>query len=107
VISKERQAEVLRLFHAEKWKVGTIATQLALHHGTVRRALTRGGVALPSPSSRPSIADGYVALIVETLEQYPRLPASRLYAMAKARGYPGGPDHFRRVVARHRPRPVA
>jgi transposase len=27
--------------------------------------------------------------------------------MVKARGYPGGPDHFRRVVGRHRPRKAA
>jgi hypothetical protein len=27
--------------------------------------------------------------------------------MVKQRGYGGGPDHFRHVVARYRPRPVA
>jgi transposase len=27
--------------------------------------------------------------------------------MARERGYSGGPDHFRRVVSRHRPRPPA
>ena len=27
--------------------------------------------------------------------------------MVKARGYPGSPDHFRGLVARHRPRPAA
>ncbi len=107
MIAKEREAEVLRLYHAEKWKVGTIATQLGLHHGTVRRALERAGVCVEARARRTSIADPYIPLIVETLEQYPRLPASRLYAMVRARGYPGGPDHFRRVVARHRPRPVA
>lgn len=35
---------------------------------------------------------------------YPALCSSRLYQMAKERGYPGGPDHFRHVVARIRPR---
>jgi transposase len=44
---------------------------------------------------------------VETLEKFPKLTAMRLYAMARERGYPGGPDHFRRVVARHRPRKPA
>ena len=27
--------------------------------------------------------------------------------MGRERGYPGGPDHFRHVVARYRPAPVA
>jgi hypothetical protein len=34
-ISKEREAEILRLHYAEKWPVGTIAKQLGLHHCTV------------------------------------------------------------------------
>ena len=107
MISKEQTAEVLRLYHAEKWKIGTIAAQLGLHHGTIRRVLTRAGSAPVARAARPSIADAYTPLIVETLAQYPKLPASRLCAMAKARGYSGGPDHFRRAVARYRPRPVA
>ena len=39
MIGREREAEILRLFHAEKWKLGTIARQLGLHHTTVRRVL--------------------------------------------------------------------
>ena len=56
---------------------------------------------------RPSIAESFVGLIVETLEKYPKLTAQRLYEMARQRGYAGSPGHFRRVVSRHRPRPVA
>jgi IS30 family transposase len=44
VISKEKEAEILRLYHAEKWVVGTIATQLAVHHTTVQRVLGQSGV---------------------------------------------------------------
>ncbi|RMG59341.1 MAG: IS21 family transposase, partial [Gammaproteobacteria bacterium] len=33
------------------------------------------------------------------------LTASRLYAMVRERGYPGGPDHFRHQLAHYRPRP--
>jgi len=106
MITKEQAAEVVRLFHAEKWKIGTIAAQLGIHHGTVRRTLSREGVAAPSRVHKPSIVAPYVPLIVETLDTYPRLPASRLYVMAKERGYAGSPDHFRRAVALHRPRPV-
>ena len=56
---------------------------------------------------RPSIADPYVPFMIETLEKYPKLCASRLFEMVKERGYPGRPDHFRTVVSRYRPRPVA
>jgi transposase len=45
--------------------------------------------------------------IRETLEKFPTLTASRLYAMVKSRGYSGSPDHFRHLIALHRPRPKA
>ena len=38
-IDKETSTEILRLYHAEKWKIGTIARQLGVHHSTVRRVL--------------------------------------------------------------------
>lgn len=53
------------------------------------------------------MADPFVGSIVEQLEKCPRLCASRLFEMVKARGYPGGADHFRQVVSRHRPRKPA
>jgi transposase len=107
VIPKETEAEILRLFHAEKWRIGTIAEQLGLHHTTVQRVLRQTGVQAKEISTRPSMADPFAGFIVEQLEKYPRLCASRLYEMVKARGYPGGADHFRRVVGRHRPRKPA
>jgi transposase len=107
VIAKETESEILRLFHAEKWRIGTIAEQLGLHHTTVQRVLRQTGVQATEISTRSSMADPFVGFIVEQLEKYPRLCASRLFEMVKARGYPGGPDHFRRVVGRHRPRKPA
>jgi transposase len=107
MIDKEREADILRLFHAEKWPIGTIASQLGVHHTTVQRVLTETGLAPKVVSPRPSIADPYVPFIVETLAKYPRLHASRVFQMARERGYPGRPDHFRRIVARLRPRPAA
>src|SRR6202012_5686062 len=38
------------------------------------------------------------------LEKFPTLTASRLFAMAYERGYRGSPDHFRHLIALHRPR---
>ena len=47
----------------------------------------------------------YLPFVVQTLKQYPRLTASRLYAMVRERGYSGGADHFRHLMAHYRPRP--
>jgi IS30 family transposase len=44
MISRAMEAEVLRLHHAERWPIGTIARQLMLHHSTVRRVLAQAGV---------------------------------------------------------------
>jgi transposase len=105
MISDERQAEILRMHYAEKWRVGTIATQLGMHHTTVERVLSQAGV--QAVTSRPSMLDPYLPLIIETLKKYPRLRSSRLFEMARQRGYRGGPDHFRHAVSRLRPRPAA
>ncbi len=107
MISPELEAEILRLYHAEKWPPGTIAAQVGVHHTTVRRVLASAGLPAGRHSVRSSMADPYIDFIVVTLEKYPRLTASRLYQMVKGRGYRGGPDHFRAIVARYRPRPQA
>jgi hypothetical protein len=39
MISDEQVAHIRHLFHAEHWKIGTIAAELRLHPDTVRRAL--------------------------------------------------------------------
>lgn len=104
MIAKDREADVLRLFHGEKWPVGTIATQLGLHHTTVQRVLRDAGVEMKVVAPRPSKVCPFVPFIVEQLEKYPRLRASRLFGMIKERGYEGSPDHFRRVVGRLRPK---
>jgi transposase len=74
----------------------------------VRRVLARVGVPTqPHAAPRASLLDPYRAFVHEMLEKYPNLHASRLYAMVRERGYPGGPDHFRHLVALVRPRPPA
>lgn len=106
MISRALEAEILRLHHAEGWPIGTIATQLRVHHGTVRRVLSQAGVPAAAPAVRATLADPYRAFILQSLEKYPSLRASRLYTMVRERGYPGAPDHFRAIVARLRPRPA-
>ena len=39
MISREVETEILRLYHAEGWRIGTLASQLHVHRETVRRAL--------------------------------------------------------------------
>ena len=104
-ISEELRAQILRYFHVEHWWVGTIATQLGVHHSTVERVLRDSGVSRQRRRQRrASMLDDYVPFIIETLERFPTLTASRLYEMVRARGYCGGPDHFRHRVAELRPR---
>ena len=106
MITRAMEAEVLRLHHAEKWPIGTIARHLLLHHSTVRRVLAQAGVPEAQKTTRPSMADPFLPFMIETLTTYPKLCASRLYVMVRERGYRGGSDHFRAIVARLRPRPV-
>ena len=101
------EAQILRYYHAEKWTIGTIADQLHVHHSVVRRVLAQAGLPGLGPpcASRRSIA--YLPFIHQTLETFPTLTASRLYGMVRERGYSGRPDHFRHLIACHRPRPKA
>lgn len=102
MISEEIKARIRHLFHAEHWKIGTIASQLKVHADTVRRALEterfRRG-----PSRRNRLSDPYLEFIHQTLEQYPRLRATRLYQMLEARGYQGSVVQLRRLVSQLRP----
>ena len=103
-LSVSVQAEIVRLYHAERWRIGTIATQLGVHHSSVRRVLEQAGIAAPTLSPRRSALDPFVPFITDTFERYPTLTAARLYEMVAERGYGGSPDHFRHRVARYRPR---
>jgi transposase len=107
MIPKEKEAEIVRLYHGEKWPIGTIAGQLGVHHTTVQRVLRHAGVDAKVVAPRPSMVDPFVPFLVEQLQKYPELRSSRLFVMIKERGYPGGPDHFRRVIGRLRPRKPA
>jgi hypothetical protein len=47
MISRHLEAEILRLYHAEGWRIGTLSRQLKLHRDTVRRVLAQAGIAPP------------------------------------------------------------
>lgn len=107
MISDRIAAEILRLAEAEKWSVGTIASQVGVHHSVVRRVLKRKLNGYHVQRARPSLLDPYMDFVRETLEKYPTLPASRLFQMVCERGFHGGPDHFRAVVSKIRPKRAA
>jgi len=105
MIPKDLEAEIVRLRLAEKWRINTIATQLDLHHTTVDRVLRDVGVPEAQKEPRTSIADPFIPFIKETLARFPTLSATRIFQMVRDRGYGGTSEgHFRRIVARHRPR---
>ena len=105
-LSPELTAQILRYYHVEHWRAGTIARQLHVHHGTVERVLAQAGLPRLGLVARASQIDGYLPFIHETLQKFPTLTAARVYGMVRERGYRGGPDHFRHVLSRHRPRKV-
>jgi len=103
-IDKALEAKILRYHFVEHWGPHTIAAQLGTHHSTVDRVLSQAGMPKAERARRASIIDPYLPFIIEILEQYPKLTATRLYTMVQQRGYPGGPSHFRSHVAQLRPR---
>ena len=106
-ISTELEAQILRYHYVEKWRIGTIARHLCVHHSVVRRVLFQTQVPMTKPTRRATLLERFLPFVRTTLEKFPKLTASRLYQMVVERGYLGGPDHFRSLVALHRPRPVA
>ena len=103
MIPPEQIAEVRRLYYAEHWKIGTIAAQLGLHPDTVRAAVATDVLNRPK-TPRPRVTDPYVPFIRETLERYPTLRATRIFAMIRPRGYAHSLVQVRRLVSRLRPR---
>jgi len=105
-LTPEIEAQILRYYHVEKWRNGTISKQLHIHHSSVERVLRQAG--LPRiGKSRVSCIDPYLPFIRQTLTKFPSLTASRLHVMVRERGYTGSPDHFRHLISHHRPRPQA
>src|SRR5688572_15974538 len=98
MISVELIAKIRRLFFAEHWKVGTIAVQLELHPDAVRNAIASDRFNFKRALLRKTLTEPYLNFIEETLKQYPRLRATRIYEMVRARGYTGSASQLRRLV---------
>jgi transposase len=102
MISTELLADIRRLYYAEHWKIGTIATELGLHHDTVSRALDTNR--FRRGSARTTKLAPFEEFVQQTLGKYPRLRATRIFEMIRDRGYMGGIAQLRRRVRRLRPR---
>ena len=50
-IDDELKAQILRYHFVEHWRVGTIASQLGVHHSTVERVAGRGRGGARAPAS--------------------------------------------------------
>src|SRR5579872_1258539 len=102
MISPETCAQIRRYFYAEHWKIGTIARELGVHPDAVRRAIESERFNR-AKALRSCLTDPYLEFIRQTLEQYPRLRATRIHQMIRERGYQGSAVQLRRVVANLRP----
>jgi transposase len=107
MITPEQHAEIRRLYYGEHWKVGTIAAALGVHHETVRAALVNDTQGMRRGTCRATQLDPYLPIVRDTLAQYPRLRATRLFEMVKARGYTGSVVQLRRWVRLIRPAATA
>jgi transposase len=103
MISPETCTQIRRYYYAEHWKIGTIARELGIHPDAVRRAILSHQFQR-ARALRASVVDAYVPFIRDTLDQHPRLRATRIYHMVRDRGYRGSVVQLRRAVARLRPR---
>src|ERR1017187_6403369 len=102
MISPETRAQIRRYFYVEHWKVGTIASELNVHPDAVRNAIESERFH-STPPLRASVVDPYMGFIRQTLDQNPRLRATRIFQMIRDRGYSGSIVQLRRTVSRLRP----
>lgn len=102
-VERQTEIEIRRLFFAEHWKRGTIASQLGVHSDVVDRVIGPLGPSPKNAEPRPSVLDPYRGFVLETLERYPRLVATRIYDMIVDRGYTGSLRTLRRFVLPNRP----
>ncbi|MCX7178616.1 MAG: hypothetical protein NTX56_07515, partial [Proteobacteria bacterium] len=101
-VTPELKATILHLYDADKWRIGTIVSQLHISRTTVANILAQAGLLDIQIAQRAKLLEPYWPFIRQILEKFPSLPASRLYDMVRMRGYVGGSDHFRHIIALHR-----
>ena len=103
MIPPELRSRMRRLFFAEHWKIGTIASELNVHRDTVELAIEPTKFVNVPYRPSASVLDPYKDFVRATLESHPRLRATRLLEMIRQRGYKGSVWPLRRFVKRSRP----
>jgi transposase len=103
VIDAAQRARIRRLFYAEHWKVGTIATEVGVHHDAVSNAIESDRFVSAGTLVRPTMLDPYKGLVGKILDEHPRLLATRIFEMLRSRGYRGSVVQLRRYVQGVRP----
>lgn len=103
MISAELRARIRRLFYAEHWKMGTIAAELGVHRDTVALAVEPERFVNIALRPQYGLLDPYKDFVRVTLDQYPRLRATRLLQMIQPRGYSGSIWPLRRFLRQVRP----
>lgn len=103
MISADVRARIRRLFYAEHWKIGTIAAELGVHRDTVALAVEVERFTNVAFRPTATMLDPYKDFVRVTLEQHPRLRATRLLQMIQGRGYAGSVWPLRRFVRHVRP----
>ena len=103
MISDDVRSRIRRLYFAEHWRIGTIATELGVHHETVARAVGTDRFLRSGIECRPTMLDPYKPFIADVLDKHPRLRATRIFEMVKGRGFQGNVVQLRRYLRTVRP----
>ena len=93
-IPPDIEAQILRYYHAERWRVGTIAKQLRVHRDTVTRVLAQAGLPHIERLRRPSKIDGITRDDLENRHDYEGVAANSIGTCQDgAYRTPYGPHH--------------
>lgn len=103
MITEELRSKIRRLYFAEHWKAGTIAAEFGCHRDTVLHAIEARSFLSETSRARAELLDPYRGFLEETLEQHPKVRATRLWEMIRGRGYAGSVYPIRRFLRRRRP----
>jgi transposase len=100
MIDEAVSGEMRRLVLGEGWAIGTVARRFSVHHSVVRRVV--GSDETVPRAVVASVLEPHKAYIVERLEKYPELTATRLLAELRERGYEHGIAVVKRYIRKVR-----
>jgi hypothetical protein len=89
MIDDEISAKIRQLYYGNHYTVYAITKALGCHHSTVKRVIASSQGTFKTPKNRKSVLDPYKQNILENIELYPRLPATRLIQILRDRGFEG------------------